>query len=75
MHPSFDGETWSRAKALRQQSCEKYVQILALIASNNMEERRCSNQANVLSYIMRAFNRKAVLKVKTIRVKEASTKK
>ena len=84
----FDSETWSTVDyeplvdlvhhkiaphALHQQRCENHVQMAALTASNNVGEGRRSDRANALSYIMRAFNRKAVLEVKTLCAKEAST--
>jgi hypothetical protein len=49
--------------------------MAALTASTNVNEGRRSDRSNALSYIMRPFNRIAVLEIKSIREEEASANK
>ena len=53
--------------ALHQQRCENFVQLAALVASNNTGEGRRSYRAAGLSCIVRSFNRHAAEKVNAMR--------
>ena len=80
----FDKSTWDDADyeplvclihqkvvphALHQQRCENHVQMAAYTASTNVREGRRTDRANALSYIVRAFNREAVIEVTSNRGK------
>ena len=83
----FDTSTWDDADyeplvclihqkvvphALHQQRCENHVQMAAYTASTNVREGRRTDRANALSYIVRAFNREAVIEVTSSRGKKVS---